>query len=456
METTESNTSDTLTQDDIKETLQYLYGLTASGIKPGLDRTEKLLSLLGDPHLAYPSILVAGTNGKGTTATFLDSAFREAKMKTALYTSPHLMNFNERIKTGDFVGQSEITDEDIVRLARRMRVLIDENFEDENDRPTFFEFTTALAFEYFREKGVEMAVVEVGMGGRLDATNVLNPLVSVITSIAVDHTDYLGESLYDIAKEKAGIIKQGGQVVACIEDGNDDARRAIEEVAEEKGAELYFEGRDFYVKPNNFLFDFYSTGKPMWALSVNMKGAHQLKNAACALMTLEALLKKGVEVERPVRRRGVAKSWLPGRFEIIGMSPAVVLDCAHNEQGATALTNVLREYGMGRLFLVLGVMEDKDVVGIVRGLYPLTHTVILTRADNERSAPTDLLAEKLKTFEGIDELEVMEVEQVGDAINKAFELAKPEDTVCITGSVCLVGQARGFLFEREEEEEAID
>ncbi|MBI5561192.1 MAG: bifunctional folylpolyglutamate synthase/dihydrofolate synthase [Deltaproteobacteria bacterium] len=417
-------------------TLDYLFSLEGLGIKPGLRRIERLVALLNRPHASYPSIIVGGTNGKGSTASMIASILKESGLRVGLYTSPHLTRFNERIR----VDGCEITDRELVRLVSVVRSLLTGNPASPTLAPSFFEFTTAMAFEHFRSKAVDMAVLEVGMGGRWDAVNAAVPLVSVITSVGLDHTRYLGETIKDIAFEKAGIIKAQGVCVAGVEDPR--AISVIKETARRKKAVLYLSGRDFGFSPSDGgSFDYYGDGARIGRLFVGLKGPHQFKNAACALKAIEALKRMGCTIGNGAVRRGLKRVVWPGRFETVRKNPLVILDCAHNPEGAAALRDALGELSFRRLILVVGIMADKDISGIFSALLPLAHTVILTRPDYKRSATTRGLKEILIGFSG----RVIIREKVKDGCKKAMEEASEKDCVCVTGSIFTVGEARGYF-----------
>ena len=431
-----------------RTTLRYLYGLEAFGIRPGLKRIRRALERLGDPHLAYPSVLIAGTNGKGSTASMLAAILEEAGLKTGLYTSPHISRLTERIR----VGGKEISTKDLTRITKELR---SSTKAVEGDELTFFEFLTAMAFQYFSDKAVDLAVVEVGMGGRLDATNVLNPMLSIITNVGKDHCRVLGSSIREIALEKAGIIKRGGDVVVGVEGGL--ALSAIKGVANKRGASTYVAGKDFLVhQPGNarnsvypLRFDY--SGKldcdgegealVMKGLSVALLGLHQLKNAACALKAVELLDEKGFEIKRNAMRNGLKKVVWPGRLEILKKRPVVILDCAHNEEGAQALGEFLRSIEFRRLILVLGIMADKDIASIVRKLTPLASTVILTEPDYKRSADVETLGGCIPGFTG----KVIVRKKVSGACKEALMEAGSADAVCVTGSIFTVAEARRYL-----------
>ncbi|WKZ32255.1 MAG: folylpolyglutamate synthase/dihydrofolate synthase family protein [Thermodesulfobacteriota bacterium] len=412
--------------------LRFLYGLEKHGIKPGLGRINKIVSLLGGPQKSFPVVHVAGTNGKGSTSAIIASILQEAGLRTGLYTSPHLEKFNERIR----VSGKMITGPELIRAVKAVRSAARKMAG--SSPLTFFEFTTAMAFLHFREKKVDMAVIETGMGGRFDATNVVTPEVSVITNIGMDHTRFLGKSLEDIAFEKAGIIKPGTPVVTG--EGRKGPLSVIRKTAKRLSAPLHVIDKDFSATggPRSFAYD--GVNSRLVSLKLGLLGPHQVRNAACALAAIEVLRGKGFEIPAKAAREGLKKAAWPGRFEIISRRPLVVLDGAHNPAGARTLALALE--GLGKKpVLVLGVMADKDMDGILREILPSCGTVIATSPRNERSENAFALAEKIKRL-GKD---AVARESVKEAVKEAVLRAGTHGAVCVTGSLFTVGEARGYL-----------
>ncbi len=426
-----------------KNILKYLYGLQRHGIRPGLERIASLLSNLGDPQRAYQSIHVAGTNGKGSTSAMLESILIEAGLSIGLYTSPHLVRFSERIR----VNGTLIPDRDVIRVAS----IVKKASEGLKDEPTFFEFTTAMAFVYFKEKKVDLAVLEAGMGGRLDATNVVTPLVSVITNVGLDHMEYLGDDIRKIAREKAGIIKKNIPVVtACEEPG---AIREITLSSRKKGSPLHILKKDFRTKDTPAMhrgrnprdaFDYHGIRKNISGLELNLKGRHQCKNAACAIAALEIIASAGVAVSEGAVRKGLKKVLWPARVEVIKKKPLLILDAAHNPAGARTLREALLGLRFKRLLLVLGIMADKDIDGILKELAPMAEIVFLTVPRTERAAGPDILLEKLAPYNK----KAVTVSSVARACDEALSEAKGADAVCVTGSIFTVGEAKKYLEKR--------
>lgn len=458
------------TKPSYNDGLQYLNNLEKYGMKFGLKRIKALLKSFGNSQDKLSIIHIGGTNGKGSTSAMIASVLAKAGYKVGLYTSPHLVRFNERIR----INGKEVPDRKIAELVEKVR-----NAEcrmrnkriKNSHQPTFFEFTTAMAFLYFAEEKVDFAVMEVGLGGRLDATNVGKPLVSVITNIAKDHQAILGNRISNIAFEKAGIIKKGGILISG--ETKPTALKVLAAECKNKKAMFYRLNRDFFVDENresgvrsqkSEVRRFTFSGR-RWALKdleTNLLGRHQQKNAACALAALEILEEtcprmpapasskqgflsgKGFRISESAVRKGLQGVSWTGRLELISKKPLIVLDCAHNPAGAKVLRNAIKkEFVYKRLFLVLGIMADKDIKGILSKLAPLAHTVILTRPKTERAASLDMLYREIKPYAKSVKL----IDNVEDACRVAVSMSNSNDMICITGSVFTVGEAREFLLD---------
>lgn len=421
---------------DFQETLDYLYGLERFGIKLGLTNVRELLRRLGNPHEAFPSLHVAGSKGKGSVCAFLDAALRAAGSRTGLYTSPHLVRFNERVQ----VDGVEIPDGDVVRLTEEIRPHAEAMAAaSQADQPTFFEFTTALAFRHFQERAVDIAVVEVGMGGRLDATNVVHPVVAVITRIEREHTQYLGKTVERIAGEKAGIVKEGVPVWTVDQPALPVIRRRCEEL----GAPLRVVGRDLrYARQPRGLEGqrvLLRDGKEV-SLDIALLGTYQAENAALAYGALTTLRERGWKVGKRAVRTGFARTRWPARLERVNPFPTVFLDVTHTGVGAERLRESLDELLPDRpLVLVLGVLEDKDPVGILRPLEARCRLVVATAPDAKRALPAKEVAAAVRTAE------VRVVTPVADAVEVALAAARPEEVVLVTGSLYTAGEASVVL-----------
>jgi dihydrofolate synthase/folylpolyglutamate synthase len=410
-----------------QEALHYLSSLKKRGIRLGLGPLTELLEHSDNPQRTYKSILIAGTNGKGSVAAILSSILQKEGLKVGLFTSPHLVDFEERIRVQGVV----ISREDLCHLIDELR--------SEGDRDvTYFEFATALAFLYFARCSVDIAVLEVGMGGRLDATNLVTPEVSIITNISMEHSQYLGRDLRSIAGEKGGIIKEKGTCVTGVRKG--PALEALEAISKEKGATLYRIGRDFRVRRSGpGRFSYYGITTICRNLSISLIGRHQLENTALSLAAAELLASRGLKIQNKSLIDGVRDATWEGRLEIVNRSPQVILDGAHNPAGIAALAKVLsHELSFKKLTVVFGALNDKDYRAMLRRLAPLADRVILTGIREERAL-------KPENMEGVARLYTNDVEVVRDsreAVSRALDSSAKDDLICITGSLYLIGEIK--------------
>jgi len=426
----------------IERSVKYLYGLQSHGIKPGLTRTRTLLGALGAPHGSFQAIHVGGTNGKGSTAAMLASMLAGRGRRVGLYTSPHLIDFTERIQ----VNGRPIPHDRVWALTEQVRQASEACLPE---HPTFFEAVTVMAFAYFAESAVDCAVIEVGLGGRFDATNVLAPLVSVVTTIGLEHQEYLGTTLEAIAFEKAGIIKPGTPVVAGrLSPG---PLSVIRHAAADREASCAVLGEDFNIRgedPERFSYE--GMRRRYDGLSCPLPGRHQLDNAACALAALELAEMRGVVAGEEAVREGLRAVRWPGRLELVSRRPNVWLDGAHNPQAAEALAAYLTTLSarrgclpQGRVILILGMMRDKDRRGVLAPLaaVPGVSHLVLTRAAHPRAADPQELA---RDGAGLG-IPLVVQPTVGEAFAYARRLAGPDDTICVTGSLLVVGEAKAAL-----------
>lgn len=426
------------------QALDYLYHLQWHGIHPGLDRMRRLLALADHPERKFRSVHIAGTNGKGSTAAMVTSVLMTAGYRTGLYTSPHLIDFSERIRiSGVPVPASEI-----VRLTGRLRGAIEAGAPELEPEITFFEFTTALAFLYFAESKVDLAVVEVGMGGRFDATNLLAPLVTAIVQIDLDHERYLGSTVLEIAGEKGGIIKERTPVVTGAT--QPEVLSLFETIARSKGSSLIRLGHEIAAEAplstgpeGEPLQRFTYRGKKERRVEISLLGRHQINNAAVALGILEQLQEKGISLAEEAIGQGMREARWAGRLEVVRKQPLILLDGAHNRSGAKALGAFLADVDpqrKGKHWLIAGIMRDKNIPGIFEPLLPWADEVVLTRPDIERAADPKVLAGALK-----DDARSIRFDHLPDAIAYAESRLRPEDTLVITGSLYTVGEAKAFF-----------
>ena len=427
----------------LEESLKRLFSLQTFGIKLGLEPITRLLDAIGNPHHSFPSIHVAGTNGKGSVCALVASVLSAAGHRVGLYSSPHLVGFAERIR----VDGREIPSDRLARYADEMLPVIEEL------GCTFFEGTTAMGFRYFAEEEVDVAVVETGLGGRLDATNVLSPLVTAITSIGLDHTRHLGDTLEEIALEKGGIMKGGVPTVL----GHLAPR--LRELLTKHGAEVggsvvsvddlcraLFRGVDFEATYASFVLN----GRELADVAIGLVGEHQMENGRTALAVVDQLRERFSITDEHIREgfRDVRmRSGIRGRFEKLRERPTVVLDVAHNPDGAAVLIRTLIALGglNLRVLAVFGAVEEKDVAGIMRTLHPVVDHLYAVRADNHRSLPADEIAYRARA-EGIT---ATEAGSVASGIARAIAEATENDLVLICGSFYVVGEAIGYLEGKE-------
>ncbi len=447
-------------------TIEQLYALghelhATPSHKFDLAYVREMLAAMGNPERRFPSVLIAGTNGKGSTGATLYSVLLAAGYKTALYSSPHLVRINERIRVnGEVIADVEFS-EIYERVERTAQQLLLEGKLPWH--PSFFEMLTVMAFEYFASVSVDIAVLEVGMGGRLDATNVVDPLISVITDISLDHQRYLGDSIGEIAREKAGIIRRNGLVVTLPQHpeandviGNTILERNATGVSAVKytppvspGAAEYLAGR---VTPG--------AGRNRYPLNVMdeeivvdspLVGRHQFRNIALAIATAEELARFGFEVTAKQIEQGIRETHWPGRFQVLPVSENcttnnanynVVFDVAHNPAGAWALRSAISETFPDReITLVFGAMRDKAVQEIADILFPLAARVIVTHIENPRAASV----EELQQAGSRTGAEMFPEPNTGTALARAFELTPADGIVVVTGSIFLVGEAMQVL-----------
>ena len=412
----------------MQDPLQYLFGLEPIGIKFGLENITSLVESLGHPERAFRSVHVAGTNGKGSVTAMVDAALRAARRRSARYTSPHLVDIRERF----VIDGRPVTEEALAGVISYVRDRIESlRAAGALDvQPTFFEVTTAVAFELFRRARVDIAVIEVGLGGRLDATNVVEPVVAAITSIAFDHQQYLGDSVRAIAAEKAGIIKRGVPVV--IGRMAPEAEAVIERVVQERAAELIraWDGVDA-VRLKEEHVRLRTPTRDYGDLEIALRGEHQIGNAIVAVRLLELL-----DVPAQAIVDGLAHVAWPGRLDVRHLAGGreAILDAAHNPAGAAALASYLQEQPGGRPPLVFGAMRDKDVDGMFRALLPAVSALVVTRASNRRAADPAMLAERARAI--APELAVVAKSAPRDALEEAWRLAP---RIVVAGSIFLLG-----------------
>jgi len=421
-----------MNNDSYENSLKYLFGLEKFGSVFGLGNVRRLLGAIGDPHRSFRTVHVAGTNGKGSVATMIACVLKAAGYRVGKYTSPHLVSFTERIT----VNEEEIAERDVAALTEYIRSRAHRS--DPDPFYTFFDFTTALAFEYFRRKEVDIAIIETGLGGRLDSTNVVEPLASVITNVAVDHTNELGCTVGKIASEKAGIIKKG---VPVITGARGKALEVLERSARELSSPLHVLGRDFaFRKRGDRRLSYRGIANRYDDVPVNLDGDHQLSNAALALCAVEVLSPAGfVAGEDHVRDALGTVRW-QGRLETVRERPLVILDGAHNVSGVHALTRFLRSrYRDRRKVMVFGVMRDKQYRRMLEVMNACVDVAILTQPKTDRA----LEAESMRDLAPNS----IVTKNTKSALRKARQFAGEKDLILVTGSFYTIGEAKRAVNE---------
>ncbi|WP_053956109.1 bifunctional folylpolyglutamate synthase/dihydrofolate synthase [Inediibacterium massiliense] len=419
--------------------LEYIHGTYKFGSKLGLENITDLLKLMENPQKNLKVIHVAGTNGKGSTCNFIHSILKEAGYKVGLYTSPYLEEFTERIQiNGINIPKKELGD-----ITSFVKEKVDIMVREGKNHPTEFEIVTAIAFEYFKRESVDFLVLEVGMGGRFDATNVVNSLVSVITSIDYDHMDYLGDTLDKIAYEKAGIIKENS--IAVIYPQAVEAMKVIEEVCKKRNTKLIKapienikiinqteEGQSFEVVINDEIQNIF----------ISMLGDHQIKNSTLALSVIKVLEDEyHISISKKALNEGFRKAIWPGRFEVIRKNPTFVIDGAHNVAGMNALKEGIEKFFKDKnIILGIGILADKDEK-MLDIIIPLANKVVITKPNNPRALEVEKLGKKIEKYKK----EIWIKENIKDAVDTSLSIANERDVIVFAGSLYMIGEVRSIL-----------
>ena len=421
-----------------EETLKYIHSVQWRGSKPGLSRTRELLARIGNPQKKLKFVHVAGTNGKGSTAALVASVLHAAGYRTGLYTSPYIGRFNERLQ----VDGEQIPDEELAALTDELRPLADSM----EDQPTEFELITAMGFLWFARRACDIVVLEVGLGGELDSTNVIScPELAVLTAMGYDHMAVLGKTMREIAQAKAGIIK-GGIVVSY---GNEpEAEAVFQQKCAETGASLMYPNFDslqllsYDLTGQNFSFSGWKN------LCISLVGAYQMKNAAVALTAIEALRRKGWEISENAVREGLNQASWPARFEVLGRHPVFIVDGGHNPQGVKAAAESLRRlFPRGNITFLMGVMADKDVGGMVTEVVPLAKEFFTVRPENPRS----MSAEELEKRLCLVGTKATACGTVTEGVRAAIRSAGKDGVVCALGSLYMAGDVKKAYRSAAEE-----
>lgn len=423
---------------NFQESQDHLQSLIRQGIKLGLENTRRMLEYFGNPQLKIPTLHIAGTNGKGSTASFSESILRAAGFRTGLFTSPHLVDFRERIQ----VDRKCISREEMAHWVSTLK----RASEQLNLSPTYFEFSAVLAFLYFESRKTDWNIIEVGMGGRLDSTNLCQGRVCILTSISRDHESSLGTSLPQIAGEKAAIVKHPCTVVcASLEP---EVLHVVEQQCQRHQATLLRRERDFHIIPQSQtvhgqVFDY--NQREIWykGLEISMVGGHQAVNAGLAVAACTQLGEP--RLTESTLREGLKSAHWPGRIDLMGANPTVILDVAHNPDSLTQLTTTLTDlFPQKRRVWVLGIMKDKPLDEIAEIVSGHADYILATRPRQERSAPPEQIQEALAKYP----LPLERIPEIRQAVDRAFQLAAPEDLIVITGSLFTVAEAKQ-VFENQ-------
>ena len=421
---------------EYSRTIDFLYSFERFGILLGLENISSLLAAIGNPQDQFRSVHVAGSNGKGSTSSLIEAMAGGSGLTTALYTSPHLNDFRERIRiNGKFVSKEEI-----IGATKKILPIYD------HERTTFFEYTTAIAFDCIAHAKPDLGIIEVGLGGRLDATNTIKPLVSVITDISREHEDYLGVGIKAVATEKSGIIKENTPVVTGA--SRKEAREVILSTASALNAPVYEFGREFRgTRTSLNTFDYRSSGMSLPGLRMAMTGAHQMKNASLAIRSVEELVRKGYKISPEAIRKAVETTQFPGRFELLRRNPDVIIDGAHTPEGMRLLKSaLLKLYPLRNIFLLLGILKDKNVDTLVRTIVPIAKKVVCVAPHSDRSLEPKALARKVGDM-GLDAQAAGSIEEGFIAL---MEEAGKNDAIVAAGSLYMIGPVRRACGKSDE------
>ncbi|MFR0018336.1 MAG: bifunctional folylpolyglutamate synthase/dihydrofolate synthase [Paraclostridium sp.] len=427
------------------EALQFIHESHKFGMRLGLDNIKKLLELLGNPQNNLKIIHVAGTNGKGSTCSFISSILKESGYKVGLYTSPFLETFTERIR----VNGENIREEEVGKIVSLIKEKIEIMVSEGYSYPTEFEIVTAMAFYYYNQEKVDFVALEVGLGGRYDATNVIDkPVVSAITSISLDHTGILGDTLGKIAFEKGGIIKEDCPTIVYPQ--QEEASEVIKNIcAEKKSKYIECDFKNIEIKSSNINSQIYScniNGKELRDLEIKLIGDHQIKNSIVALNVIEYLNDiKITNISEENIRKGLLETKWPGRIEKISENPMFIIDGAHNEEGAKSLTNSIDKYFENKnKILIIGMLEDKDIESVLDLLIPKFNNVITTTPDNPRAIDANKLKEKIERYN----IEVTCKPNIKEAVDYALEISNKDDVIISAGSLYMIGNVRTIIVNK--------
>lgn len=424
-----------------EDALAYINDKEKFGSRLGLDSIGRLLELLGNPQDDLKIIHIAGTNGKGSTSSYLANCIMEAGYSVGIFTSPYLERFNERIQ----INGVDIPDEDLGDITSLVKVAADQMVKEGMEHPTTFEIVTSIAFIYYKQKNVDYVVLEVGLGGRFDSTNIIkSSIASVITTIDFDHIRELGDTLDKIAYQKAGIIKENGLVISYPQ--RPEVSPVLETVARDMNADIFFtEISDVdIIEESEFgsIFNYQRDEDIMENIKISMLGQYQVYNASLAITTLMMLRKRGIlDIDNHHILKGLLKTRWKGRLEVLKRQPVFLIDGAHNVQGIDNLKRALELFEYRNLILGIGILKDKDVDHMIETLIPLADKVIVTEVNMPRKLDADILAQKIEKFHK----EVYVERDIKEAIDKAISISNKDDLILFGGSLYLIGEVRTLV-----------
>jgi len=421
------------------EAMSYIVGTYKFGSKAGLERIKRLLEILGNPHEGLKFVHIAGTNGKGSLTAYMSSVLEKAGYKTGVFVSPYLQRFSERIR----IGHEEIPDEDIVENILKIKDAIGIMEQESDDHPTEFEILTAMAMLHYKKNHCDIVVLEVGMGGIIDSTNIISDessIVSVITTIGFDHMKYLGNTLTEIAEKKAGIIKKNGRVILYPQ--VPEAMAVVDKTVAEKNAVLEKLSKDdvniVSETIDGTIFDFGG----FKGLEIKLLGSHQVYNASLAVMACKALNEKGFKISEEILREGLKCARWAGRFEIVNRNPMVIIDGAHNLEGALGFANGLKHYfGGKKITFLCGLLTDKDYPAMLEPFIPIAKRFITLTPDSLRALPSEDLRDYIRQYH--DNVEAKA--NVKEALEHALSTGTADDIICVFGSLYYIGYIRDYF-----------
>lgn len=425
-----------------QEVVKFLEEIQIPGKTLGLHRMKSLMERLGNPQDKLQVVHVAGTNGKGSVCSMLDSILIEAGYVVGLFTSPHLIDYNERIQ----IQNIPIDDDKFIELGLKIKDCCKEMVGQGEEMPTFFEYITAMAFLYFVDQKVDIAIIETGIGGTYDGTNIIkNPLVSVITSIGMDHMALLGNTIQKISREKGGIIKENSHTV--LYDSDKSVYNIIKGICEAKN-NLLFPSQETHIKDDHYGMDGtrFTASHPRFVykdIYLQLLGPYQVSNAITTLMTIESLKLQGYQIPKDTVYKGLKNAKWPGRMEMIQKSPTIIIDGAHNEESATAFVTALSAMKKdAKVVMLISILKDKDYKKILDIIIPFAHTIIVTQSFNERALSAQTLYDAIR--EKDNSLHVILEEDFKMAYDKGRQLLQENDLLCCLGSLYLVGEIKRF------------